>query len=212
MSTDANAPAGGTPPAAPQAPTQTQTQEPAPGEPGWLKPRLEQATLAGERKVLEQLGLSSADLDTAKKAIEAAKAAAEAEKTAAQKAAEADQRAREAMTRAERAEATNREHAARMMAVLSEERQAAVKEIAGDDPLLQLRAIHALGKTWAADAEKAAAAKPAPATTAPPPNAPGGSDPNSPPDHSTVYQSLSNNPFARAVYGAQHPEAYAPRK
>lgn len=209
--------AGTTTPAAPPPVVPNATETPA-AEPHWLKPRLDQALAAGERKALEKLGLSEADLETAKAAIAAAKAAEESKKSAEQRAVEAEARAKQAQSRAEQFEATSKEHAARMMLVLTEDQQKAVKAIAGEDAALQLRAIHALGPTWAAAAEsaKATAAKTttqaAPATTAPPPNAPGGTDPTSPPDHRAVYASLSSNPFERAAYGARHPEAYAPRK
>jgi colicin import membrane protein len=199
---------------APKEPKTEQPKSPA-AEPSWLNPRLEQAERSGERKALERLGLSEGDIEKAKAALAAARKAEEDAKTADQRAAEAAVREKTALTRLEQAEATNKEHAARMMAVLSEDKQAAVKQIAGEDPALQLRAIHALGPTWAAQAEatkKLAAAEKEPATTAPPPNAPGGTDPKSPPDHRAIYESLKDNPFARAAYGVAHPEAYQPRK
>jgi len=113
------------------------------------------------------------------------------------------------------------EQAGRMMGVLTGARQAAIRAVAGDDPAAQLKAIQAIAPTWSSEdrAAAAAAAPPAPpappapaANTAPPPTAPEGASPDSPPDHRATYESLSTNPFARAAYGMQHPEAYQPKR
>lgn len=211
-------PAGGAPPPPATPPPAAPPAAPPPAdppEPNWLPQRLEQAERAGERRALEKLGVKADDLDAAKKTLEDARAAAEAQKGWERRAGEHEASAKAAQTRAEQAEAINKEHAARMMGVLSEDKQTAVKAIAGDDAGLQLKAIHALGPTWAAEAERAGkagkAAAPPPANTAPPPDAPGGTDPASPPDHRAVYQTLNDNPFARAAYGSAHPEAYKAR-
>lgn len=214
MADDTDPKSGSTVAPEPKPKTETTPAEPPKdGEPGWLKGRLEQAKTSAERAVLEQLGISGADIEQAKAAIAAAKAAEEAKKTSDQRAAEADAKAAAALTRATALETQTKELAARMLVTLSEDQRKDVAEIAGDDPALQIRAIQTLAKTWSA-AAAASTQKPkeTPATTAPPPNAPGGTDPQSPPDHRAVYDSLKTNPFARAAYGLAHPEAYQPRK
>lgn len=171
-------------------------------EPAWLKPRLEQAERSAERKVLESLGVN--DLASASKAIAAAKAAEEANKTAEQKAAELATSLKASQSEAERLAAVTREHAARMLGVLTPEQQKAVKDVAGEDPAKQLQAITALGPTWAA----AEVAKPV--NTAPIGGPP--SDPTSPPDHRSQFQSLkATNPFAAAAYGLKNPEVFNPK-
>ena len=179
-------------------PASTQEQDPH-----WLKPRLESAQKAAEKAVLERLGVT--DVEAASKAIAAANAAAEANKTAAEKAAELQQQLNASKTEAERLTATTREYAARMLGVLTAEQQAAVKAIAGEDAAKQLQAISALGPTWA----KQEPAKPV--NTAPVGGPP--SDPTSPPDHRSHYESLKStgNPFERAAYGLAHPEVFNPK-
>ena len=116
-------------------------------EPEWLKPRLEQAERATERKVLERLGVT--DFESATKAISEAKAAAEANKTAAEKAAELAAKLATTQSEAERLATATREHADTMLGVLSAEKQAAIKAVAGEDAAKQLAAIKALSPTWA---------------------------------------------------------------
>ena len=173
-------------------------------DPNWLKPRLEQAERAAERKVLETLGVT--DVASASKAIAAAKAAEEAGKSAETRAAELAASLKTAQTEAERLTSVTREHAARMLGVLTSEQQEAVKAVAGDDAGKQLQAIGALSKTWAA------AKQAEPVNTAPVGGPP--SDPTSPPDHRSTYQSLkATNPFAAAAYGLSHAsEVFEPRK
>lgn len=191
----------------------------APGteEPDWLKGRLERAAASARAQALTELGVT--DLASAKAAIELAKKAEEANKSSEQRALEAMQRETVAKTEAERLTAIAREHASRMMAVLSVKQQEAVRALAPDtDPAGQLKAIGVLGPTWQAEVQPLPAgsiatpqaAPAAPATTAPPPTAPGSvTVAGSPPDHKQVYSSMrSANPFAAAAYGQEHPSLY----
>lgn len=183
----------------------TNQPNPAPEiqEPTWLKPRLESAERAAEKKILDRLGIT--DVDAASKAIAAANAAAEANKTAAEKAAELQQQLNASKSEAERLGATTKEFAARMMMALTAEQQAAVKAVAGEDSAKQLQTITAMAPTWA----KQEPAKPV--NTAPVGGPP--SDPTSPPDHRSTYHSLkSTNPFAAAVHGLTHAdEVFKPK-
>lgn len=190
------------PPANPPVPAPSPSPENQ--EPAWLKPRLEQAERAAERKVLERLGVT--DVDTATKAIATAKAAEEANKTAEQRAAELQAQLTATKSEAERLAATAKDQATQMMAVLSPEQQVAVKAIAGEDPARQLSTISALAQTWA----KQEPAKPV--STMPVGGPP--SDPTSPPDHRSQYASLrsTGNPFEAAAYALAHPEVFEPRK
>lgn len=189
----------------------------APQEPDWLPGRLKRAEESAQAALLKSLGID--DPEAAKQAIADAKAAAEAKKTAEQRAAELDTKLRGVMTQAEKDAATIKEHAARMLMALTPEQQAAIANVAGDDPGLQLRAIHAIAPTWAKqEAEREAAAVAAaaqsapvapPATTSLAPTAPGSTSPGSPPDARELYNSVrSRNPFAAAAYGLANPQAY----
>lgn len=198
-------------PAATTAPATAAPQIPpadANAEPFWLKGRLERAEEQARKALLTELGIT--DPGAAKAALEAAKKAEEANKTAEQRAAELAQKLGTVQTEAERQAAVIQEYAARMFGVLTADQQGAVKAIAGDDPAAQLRAINALGPTWAKQAEAAAPAPaPKPATTAPAPDAPAGAATGSPPDHRAVYSDMrSRNPFAAAAYGLENPSAY----
>jgi hypothetical protein len=170
-----------------------------------LSDRLARATESAQRKILADLGVE--DIGKAKAALDAAKASEEANKSAEQRALESANAAKSAQAEADRLRAIATEHAARMLGVLTAEQQSAVKAIAGDDPAAQLRAIGALGPTWAKQAS--ADAPPPPATTAPAPNAPAPTTAGSPPDHRAVYATL--NPFERAAYGMSNPQVYDPK-
>lgn len=181
-------------------------------DPNWLRERLDRNTESVRRQVLADLGVT--DVAAARAAIDAARIAADANKSAEQRALEASQRASAAQTEAERLGAVAREHAARMMAVLTPAQQQAVRDLSPDtDPAGQLRAIGILGPTWAASAQplpqssQQAAETPHPAaSTAPAPSAaPAPNAPTSPPDHRTNYMTLrQTNPFAAAAYGLEH--------
>ena len=177
---------------------------PAKGEddknPTWLGPRLER-----ERKtLLKELGIE--DPEAAKSAIAAAKVAADAKKTAEEKAAELSTKFNASEAERLRMLAITKEHAARMIGVLTQKQQDAVRAIAGDDPALQLNTIGALSEVWA----KEEVAKPA--TTAPPAAAPAAVVPGAPPNHKTQYQTIrATNPFEAAAYGLKHEvEVYKP--
>ncbi len=208
-------PAPASPPAAAPAPAPAPATPPAPEqEPGWIKERLERAKGAAEKALLDQLGVT--DPAAAKAAIEAARAAEEANKTAEQRAADAAAKLTQTEADRNRLNTVATEHAGRMMGVLTEEQQNAVKAIAGDDPAAQLNAIGVLGPTWAKQADAAAAAAAeatrvaaAAAGTAPAAPQPGGGAPGSPPDTTATYTAMkAKNPFAAAAYGAQHSEVY----
>jgi hypothetical protein len=170
---------------------------------------------------LQELGVD--DPEAAKAAIAAAKAADDAKKSAEQRAAELDGKLKSTQTEAQRNAAIIKEHAGRMLMALSAEQQKAITDFAGEDPALQLKAIHSFAPTWAKqEADKEAAAEAArlaaaatgvasapPATTSPAPNAPASSSPGSPPDAAALYTSArARNPFAAAAYGAANPQAY----
>jgi hypothetical protein len=178
-----------------------------------LNERLDRAKAAQ----LKELGI--ADPGKAKATLAAAYAAEEANKNAETRAAELAASLKTTQTAAEQQLAIIKEHAARMIGVLTAEEQKAVRDIAGDDPGKQLQTIHALQPIWAkAHAQPTTPGMngipPAPpANTAPPPNAPTGAQGNSPTDHRAVYQQASQqNPFAAAAYGMKHAvEIYTPK-
>lgn len=119
--------------------------------------------------------------------------------------------------RAEQLEPVVVARVAREMATLSAAQQAAVKQIAGDDPAAQLRTIDALASTWTAAAPANPAAPPvpppaappvpipAPATSAPPNPAPPPPNPNPQPNVLATYQALEkSNPVQAANYKLAH--------
>ncbi|MFA5186316.1 MAG: hypothetical protein WC551_07575 [Patescibacteria group bacterium] len=214
-------PVASPPPAPTAAPAPVATAEPTPaahmpvpGEPGWLKSRLDQARQTERNAILAELGLT--DMAAAKTAVDTASAAANYTARLAQ------------------LEAVAKVQAGNMLMGLTEQQQAAVKALAGDDPAKQMQTIMALQPTWgppppltiksedlatkmATAGTIAASSPPAPvqivpgATTAPPPIAPAGAS-AAPPDHRAIYEVMSEtNPFAAAEYGALHPEIYTPR-
>lgn len=191
-------------------------------DPGWIKSRLEREATAVRARTLAELGIT--DVAAAKTALATAHAATEANKSAEIRAVEAAGQLASAKSENERLAAITREHAGRMIGVLTVEQQAAIRALAPDtDPAGQLQAIGVLGPTWAAAGNAAAAlalaAAPPPAVATPPAStAPGATAPTggptvSPPDHRSVYQaSRSKNPFAAAAYGLEHPsEVYRPK-
>lgn len=206
--------------AVPVAATPPAAVDPA-TDPAWFKPRLEREAAAARTKLLGELGAT--DLAGAKAAIAAAKAAEDANKSAQQIATETGARNTALSAENERLAAITREHAGRMLGVLTTEQQAAVRALSPDtDPAGQLHAIGVLGPTWAAAtaAVIAATAAATPAVVAPPAasTAPGATAPTggavtSPPDHKSVYAaSRAKNPFAAAAYGLEHAsEVYRPK-
>lgn len=176
--------------------------------------------------MLAELGIT--DPVAAKKALDDARAAEDAKKSQDTRIAEMNVQLTAEKAEKERLAGITREHAGRMIGVLTAEQQAAVRALAPDtDPAGQLNAIHVLGPTWAKAADAAPAATPpaaaapvAPAAAAPPVStapgatAPTGGAPTSPPDHRAVYQqSRATNPFAAAAYGLEHAsEVYKSKK
>jgi hypothetical protein len=204
-------------------------------DPAWIKGRLEREAIAVRNRTLQEFGITG-DPAAAKAAIASAAAAAEATKSADVRATEATARALAAQSEVERYASITREHAGRMMAVLTADQQAAIRTVSPDtDPAGQLHAIGAFGPTWAAASNAAAAAEtarlaaiaaaapppaaappagaPPPASTAPGATMPVGGPTTSPPDHKSVYAaSRAKNPFAAAAYGLEHAsEVYRPK-
>lgn len=163
-----------------------------------LKARLQQELVKGQRSALESLGV--ANLDEAKLAIEAWRAAEAAKKTDAERAASA-------AAELARVTAENSSYRAALSltrdaeaAKLTAEQRAAVDAVAGDDPTVWIRTLHALAPTWSLAAPAAAAPAPVapvapPATTSAAAPAPGG--PGTPPvDPKTAYaHAKATNPF-----------------
>lgn len=209
------------PTAAPAAPQPAAPHAPPPEPvvtmtPATLKARLEEESAAA----LRRLGFK--DEADAKAAIAARAAEAEAKKGAEQRAVEARAAAEAATAETRSHLEVIREHAGRQMMALTDEQQKAVKDIAGDNPALQLKSITALMPTWAkkeaaddaarAAAKAAAAANAAPqGGTAPPPNAPSGAPATGPVDHKARHAQLKKtNPVAAAAYLRANQDAIYP--
>lgn len=180
-------------------------------DPAWLKGRLDRERAKGANEALSAAGFATTD--EAKAAGAAAKAAADANKTAEQRATEANALATTEKQRADTALAAVKEHAARQIGALTAEQQAAVKAVAGDDSVMQLRTIDALRPTWPTPATPAAGGETVVApTTAPSGGAPNGSAP-APANARTQYEALrASNPFEAAAFAQTHPEVYEPKK
>lgn len=207
---DENTPAGAPAPAAPAvapvaAPTPPQAPEIDPAKPPpWLAGRLEEARRVEREALLKDLGVT--DSAKAKAAIAAAQKADEDAKSVGEKLGETAKALESEKKRSERYEVIVKDHAAKELAKLSPEHQAAVKAIAGDEPGAQLSAIGVLAPTWGKSAPAATPVAPAPPAsgTAPPPVAPA-SGSVSPPDHAAVHAELTKaNPFAAARYALEH--------
>lgn len=206
---DEQTPPGGAAPAAspaPQKPPAAAPQEPAappaaqpPGEePGWLKPRLEQAQRAAQADLLKSLGAEKPeDLAAKLKRLDELETASLTEQERIQKQlADLTPRAQ----RAESLEATVKQYATRELAGLTEAQQNAVKVLAGEDPSRVLTAIEQLKPTWVATPAPAAP----PANTAPPAAAPAAAT-GSPVDHKAEFERLKQtNPFEAARYRIEH--------
>lgn len=176
--------------------------EPVDGsEPNWLTQRLARERAA----TLKAAGFESEE--AAKAAAKVISDQREAEKTVQQKLADRDAELAAAKARNASLEALNKERHGRAFSILTAAQKAAVVEIAGDDPMLQLKAITALEPTWAKEAAAAApvaAAPVVPAATAPGREAPASGD-GSQPNHVAIYQSLkTTNPIMAARYATEH--------
>jgi hypothetical protein len=141
------------------------------GDPNWLKDRIAQAKRSAESeaqaKLLKDLGVDN--VEAAKARIAAAKAAEDASKTELQKVTErANALAAEAARATKLAEVVSA-RAGYELASLTEAQQQAVKDLAGDDPAMQLQTIDRLkkGGLLTAAAPSAPAAPAAPAAAAP---------------------------------------------
>ncbi len=156
----------------------------------WIGERLERE----RNKLLKDLGVT--DMDAAKAAIKSANESAESKKSSEQKAVELTGKLAQIDAEKNRLLAITTEHAARMIGVLTAEQQAAVRNVAGEDPALQLKAVHALAPTWA---------KEAPTSSAPAPTAPAAIVPGAPANVKTEYATMKqSNPFAAAAYGLKN--------
>lgn len=191
----------------PAAESETKTEK----EPGWLRPRLDEATQSGLKKgvvegkseLLKELGFAS--VDEAKKAGEEATAAREAKKSAAQKAAEAEASLKAAQERLDANSKALAGYAQAEMQKLSEAQRKAVTDVAGDDAALQLKTITALSPTWASAAGTAAAtAQEKPKDTLSAPSAPKDGGNAAAPDLKAIYNEWKDrNP----VWAARFAEA-----
>lgn len=197
----AGSPASAAPVAAPPAPAPA--PEPSGDQnPKWLAPRLEQH----ERSILKELGFASKD-----EAIAAKKAADElalSKKTQEERLKEATTALETTTARVTEYEQTIAARAAREMSTLSEERQKAVKALAGDNVAKQLSVIDALSPTWGVTAPAPAAPVAAPANSAPPAAGPPVPSANPQPNHLATYESLlQTNPVKAANYYLQNQAA-----
>lgn len=197
--------ASATPPTAP--PAAAPVSELITLTPAQFKKRLEEESAAAIRRVGFKDAAEAAEIKAA------ADRAADEKKSAEQRAADARAAYEQKDVELAKHVATIREHAARQMIGLTAEQTKAVKDIAGDDANMQLRAIAALQPTWAQAAPPAVPAPaPAPqapaASTAQPRGAPT-EQPAIPPNHRVAYEaSRDKNPFAAAEYGHKNPAAY----
>jgi hypothetical protein len=176
-----------------------------------LSKRIDQAKHAERTALLAELGI--ADPAEAKTAIAAHKAALEAAKTDAEKLASLN------LTVANQAKALN-VAVAQAASKITPEQKAAVDAIAGQDQVTWLNTYAALAPTWgtaalpvnpaslAAPTVPVASVATTPTSTAPAAPAPAPTGTISPPNHATIYQSLTKtNPFAAAAYVNQHGDA-----
>ncbi len=185
-------------------PVATPTPEPKPGEPDWLKPRLEQAQKSARDTLLKELGFS--DPDALKSSLSELKALKEAALTEQEKAQNRIAELEPAARRAAEMEGVLKVQAESQLAGLSDTQRAAVAAIAGSDPVAVMRTINALSPTWAAAATASvAAAPPAPASTSAAPAAPPAAATTSPTDHYATYLELAKtNPVQAASYMGLH--------
>lgn len=180
-------------------------------DPAWLKGRLDRERAKGAADALAATGFATPE--EAKAAGVAAKVAADANKTAEQRAIEASAAAVASKATADSVLTVVKEHAGRQLGALTADQQAAVKAVAGDDAVMQLRTIDALRPTWAAPATPAAAVETVVApTTAPSGGAPNGSAP-APSNVRAQYEAMrATNPFEAAAFAQAHPEIYETKK
>ncbi len=182
--------------------------KPSAGEPDWLPKRIEQAKRAAQSELLASLGVDK--VEDLKASFDRLKALDDERKTAAQKAEEELNSLRPKATRLSTVEAELKAQADAQLGGLGEDRKAAVLELAGDDPVAQMRAIRTLSKTWT----KAGEAKPlaAPADTSSATKPPAAAKPGSE-DVLATYASLKDtNPIAAADYLLRNQLAYTAAK
>lgn len=180
-----------------------------------LKARLDQAKETARRELLAEMGV--ADTKDVKAALADLKARQDSEKTELER---AKARVAELETKAAHADeaakiAANR--AALEMASLTDAQRSYVTQVAGDNPLQQLRTLDALKASGmierpAAPAAVATVATPAPApNTAPLPNAPQPGSNVSEADPRKVFETLqATNPFAAAAYAQRNQHRLIP--
>lgn len=185
----------------PPAPAPVSKEEPKPGDPAWLGPRLERE----RNTLLKSLGVES--LEQAKKAVEALKAVEDAQKSEAEKRAAAESALQAEQTKSKQAYEALGVLAKSQMDALSDAQRAAVTALAGDDPAKQITSIAALKPTWAGAAAATATATETTKTadTAHGRTAPKDGANESPPDHKAIHASLlESNPIAAARYALEH--------
>lgn len=173
----------------------------AESDPKWLPDRLEKAETRGQAKLLEQLGISSAE--ELKAALEERKQLqdeklSEAERQA-NKLAELEPKA----ARAAELEDSLKTYAVQELAKLDDAKLNAIKSIAGDDPARILKTIEQLSPTWAT---AAAEVKPAPVTTAVSGGPPDAGTTSAPDIAAQFERARQTNPFEaaqlRRIHGA----------
>lgn len=155
------------------------------------------ARIDAQKALLAQLGVQ--DVSEVESALKLLKEKQDAEKTETEKLREQASRAavleQQTRTQAEALKA----YAESSMAALSESQKKAVLDIAGADPVAQLRAVSALRGTWSQPAvsqtNAAAPANTLPSTAAPPPASVGS------PNHLQAWRELQKkNPIVAASY------------
>ena len=191
-----------------EKPATPEVKAPEQGEPGWLKPRLEQAERSAQSALLKRLGVDKAeDVEARLKRLDELEKSQLSEREIAQK--ERDALLAQANDAKRYSEVlTGRRD--REFAGLTDAQRDAVTAVAGDDPVAQLKAIDALSKTWSRKPEEQKPAgddeKPKPKDTAPPKDAPRGDGGNtSPVNHKEHYQKLkTTNPVLAGLYLNDH--------
>jgi hypothetical protein len=174
--------------------------------PDALKARLEDAKRSAQRELLSHFGVT--DVADVKAALEELRKRQDAEKSELERLRDQTAQLDGKAKKVDRYTDIITRRAMGEMESLTDSQRAAVKEIAGDDPAEQLRAVDILRKTWAAreaEQKQPDPPKPAPAAnTAPPASAPA-DETVSPTDHKAVWKQLQgNNPFAATHYLAEH--------
>lgn len=178
-----------------------------------LKQRLDavrdRAASDARAALLAEIGVT--DASEAKRLMAEAQAAADAQKSELEKLTDRANAMSVQLSKAEQAGVALKAYADAELAALSEERSAAVREVAGDDPAAQLRALVAMRKTWA-PAKPEATEEPTPqqapvkpASTTPTTGGPPEAGATTPINHRERFLQLkAKNPYLAAEYLNAH--------